>query len=180
MATHLVDCPACACLIQPAEASCPFCGAAQRRTMMPAVLTLGLVLGLAAVSCNDKDPTTTSSISTTMAASTDTTAATDGSTVASTVDESVTAGPVAAYAGPPETEEESVSVSSPTENPTGTTVSTETDATETDATETDATETDATDTVNDDDTTTVNSVSAYAGAPGSVDPLDPPEDLVGR
>jgi len=176
MATHLVDCPACACLIEPAEPACPFCGAAQRRTMMPAVLTLGLVLGLAAVSCNEKPDNSMSSTATTMttAPDTDTTAATDSSTMATTIDDD-TVGPVAAYAGPPVTE--TMSASSPTEITTGTatdTDATDTDATDTDATDTDATDTDATDTINGE--TTISSGSFYAGAPVSV---LPPEDLVG-
>jgi hypothetical protein len=70
-------------------------------------------------------------------------------------------GPVAAYAAPPETDSDSVSASSPTETPsTGDTTG---DAT-----------------TNGDDSTGINSVSAYAGAPGGADPLDPPDDLVGR
>jgi hypothetical protein len=161
MATHLIDCPACACLIDPAEPACPFCGATQRRMMMPAALTLGLALGLASVSCNDKpDTTTMSTMSTT--ATTEATAATDTEATAATVDDdSTTMGPVAAYAAPPETDSDSVSASSPTETPsTGDTTG---DAT-----------------TNGDDSTGINSVSAYAGAPGGADPLDPPDDLVGR
>lgn len=164
MVAHLVDCPSCACLIDPAESACPFCGAAQRRTSMPAVLTLGLLLGLASVSCSDKpEPTTmttTSPLTTSTTADTDTTTTTTEGDTLVTVDDGGSVGPVAAYAGPPETDEESVSISNPTDFTTSSTTSTGTEATTSD------------------DDATFGGVTAYAGAPA--DPPDHPEDVADR
>lgn len=156
MAAHLTDCPACACLIDSAESACPFCGAAQRRfAMMPAALTLGLALGLANISCNDKPGTTMSD---------------------SDTDDSGPATPGAAYAAPPPTEE---GLSEPDdESTTGATGDTTSDTTTEPTSGT--TGTTGTSSTTSDDTTGFNSVSAYAGAPGGADPLDPPEDLAGR
>lgn len=52
-----MDCPACSCLIDAKESSCPFCGATLRSAGAPSWLTLGLALslGMASVSCVDKN-----------------------------------------------------------------------------------------------------------------------------
>ena len=51
-----MDCPGCGCLIDGAEAACPFCGASVRSAGAPVWLLVGLALGVGIVdiSCADK------------------------------------------------------------------------------------------------------------------------------
>ena len=54
MARALMDCHACACLIDLADSICPFCGAAQRRGFAPTWTAAALIcgLGVAGVGCD--------------------------------------------------------------------------------------------------------------------------------
>ena len=54
MARALMDCHACACLIDLADSICPFCGAAQRRGLAPSWTAATLIcgLGVASVACD--------------------------------------------------------------------------------------------------------------------------------
>ena len=54
MARALLDCHACACLIDLADSICPFCGAAQRRGFAPTWTAAALIcgLGVAGVGCD--------------------------------------------------------------------------------------------------------------------------------
>lgn len=57
-----MDCPGCGCLIDGAEAACPFCGASVRSAGAPVWLLVGLALGVGIVdiSCADKGETVVS------------------------------------------------------------------------------------------------------------------------
>ncbi|MEZ4448015.1 MAG: hypothetical protein R3B09_00965 [Nannocystaceae bacterium] len=57
---YLRDCPSCACLVRPADSTCPFCGVSLRSAVAPSWLALGLALGLAGatVGCEEKDDDT--------------------------------------------------------------------------------------------------------------------------
>lgn len=91
--SQLIDCPECACLIAADESACPFCGATQRRAAMPAMLSIGFMLGLASASCGDKGGGTAS---TTTVGDTTTSTGTGDETVNPTEMQGGTA-----YAGPP-------------------------------------------------------------------------------
>jgi MYXO-CTERM domain-containing protein len=116
MARRFVDCLACACLIHDDDSSCPFCGAAQRRTGAPLWLAASLVcgVGLADIACDtprgDAPPqlreqlgTSSGGTTTGTSGTTGTTGTTGIGTTGTTIDDSTTFPDGSTYAGPDET-----------------------------------------------------------------------------
>lgn len=74
-------CAACSRHVLPDAAVCPFCGVAQRSTLLIPGVLLGLVLGLAAVACTERKPDdTTTTVASETTDATMTGAVTDAST----------------------------------------------------------------------------------------------------
>jgi hypothetical protein len=171
MTSHLIDCPACSCLIGPDEHKCPFCAAPQRRADA-GFLAVGLVIGLGLVGCGDKTDTTMGASTTTSSTgvttdATDSASTTGGETTVEP-DPDPSEGIGSAYATSPATSGDDDAEASVTASETGTGTDTDTGT----GTDTDtstggmSTGTDTDSTTNDSSGTTfVGTSDAYAAPP---------------